>query len=48
MLDPSNLEIPTIISRIFPNQNLSDVMKSSQMKEANQFLKEKNVKTVFE
>jgi hypothetical protein len=38
LLDPCNQEIPTIIGRLFENQNLNDVMQSVYMKKAYEFL----------
>lgn len=49
LLDPLNPEIPGVISRIFLNQNLIDVLKSPQMKKAQEFLKPfPNVKFKYE
>jgi hypothetical protein len=48
VLDPTNVEIPSIIARIFPDQNLTKVLDSPQMLEAKYFLKKNNIKSVLE
>lgn len=48
LLDPSNTEIPTIISRIFVNNDLNEVMGSDQMKFAKEYLEALSIPSVFE
>jgi hypothetical protein len=48
VLEPTNPEIPAIISRIFVDMNLSQVLDSDEMKEAKYRLKKLNIKTVLE
>ena len=43
LLDPTNQEIPTIIGRLFENQNLNDVMSSVYMKKANEYLEKLSI-----
>lgn len=47
LLDPTNPEIPSIISRIFVNQSLNDVLKSEKMIEARSHLESRNIKTIL-
>ena len=44
LLDPTNQEIPSILSRIFTNQNLSDVLSSKEMEAAKEYLSSVNIK----
>jgi tetratricopeptide (TPR) repeat protein len=48
LLDPTNHEIPTIINRIFANQNLNDVLQSEPMNIAKMYLSSLKIKNVFE
>lgn len=48
LLDPTNTEIPSIVSRVFVNQNLEDVLQSIQMKGAIAYLESKHIESVFE
>jgi hypothetical protein len=48
ILDPTNSELPAIIARIFPDQNLDRVLASNQMHEAKYHLKKNNIKSVLE
>ncbi|CAF0723587.1 unnamed protein product [Brachionus calyciflorus] len=48
LLEPTNPEIPNIISRIFVNQDLNEVLLSREMQEAKDFLKKLNIKNPFE
>lgn len=48
LLDPSNQEIPAIISRIFVNNDLNEVMDSEQMQFAKTYLEGLAIPTVFE
>jgi hypothetical protein len=44
LMDPTNQEIPSILSRIFTNQNLSDVLNSKEMDAAKEYLSSVNIK----
>ena len=44
LLDPTNQEIPSILSRIFTNQNLSNVLNSKEMDAAKEYLSSVNIK----